>query len=157
MTPVDASVFQPRDPAFEARVRASFARQGAMQLIGARMTHVAPGRCEIHLPYREDLSQQHGFFHGGVLSTIADSAAGYAGATLMAADTTVLTIEFKTNFLAPARGELLIARGRVVKPGRTVSVAETHTYVVANGTEKLCALLTETMMVVTHHDERTPA
>jgi len=154
---MDATVFQLRDPAFEARVRESFARQGIMGLIGARLVHVGPGSCEIHLPYREDLSQQHGFFHGGVLSTIADSAAGYAGATLMAADTSVLTIEFKTNFLAPARGELLIARGRVIKPGRTVTVAETHTFAVADGTEKLCAILTATMMVVTHHDEKTHA
>ena len=154
---MNADGFQLKDPAFETRVRASFARQGVMALIGARLMHVGPGVCEIQLPYREDLSQQHGFFHGGVLSTIADSAAGYAGATLMAADTTVLTVEFKTNFLAPARGELLIARGRVIKPGRTVTVAETHTVVVADGSEKLCAILTETMLAVTHHDERTHA
>jgi uncharacterized protein (TIGR00369 family) len=152
---VDTAAFTPLDPDYAARVRASFERQGAMRLIGAQIAQLAPGECEIRLPYRDDLSQQHGFFHGGVLSTIADSAAGYAGLSLMPADTTVLTIEFKTNFLAPARGELLVAHGRVVKPGRTVTVAEAHAFAVDRGTEKLVATLTETMIAVTHHAEKT--
>jgi len=146
--------FLAHDPDFESRVRESFARQGAMRLLGASISRVAPGECEVRLPYRDDLSQQHGFFHGGVLATIADSAAGYAGFTLMPRDATVLTIEYKTNFLAPARGSELIARGRVVKPGRTVSVAEAHTYALDGDTEKLVATLTATMMVVTHHEEK---
>ena len=103
------AAFSPRNPDYQERVRESFQRQGAMHLIGARLTRVAPGECEIQLPFRDDLGQQHGFFHGGILSTIADSAAGYAGFSLMPRDASVLTIEFKTNFLAPAAGELLDA------------------------------------------------
>ena len=147
------AAFSPRNPDYQERVRESFQRQGAMHLIGARLTRVAPGECEIQLPFRDDLGQQHGFFHGGILSTIADSAAGYAGFSLMPRDASVLTIEFKTNFLAPAAGELLIARGRVVKPGRTLTVAEAHTYAVDDGKETLVATLTGTLMVVTHVQE----
>ena len=149
-----SAAFEARDPGFESRVRASFARQGAMRLLGATMSRVAPGECEVRLPWRDELGQQHGFFHGGVLATIADSAAGFASFTLMPPDATVLTIEYKTNFLAPARGEQLIARGHVVKPGRTVSVAEARTFALAGGEETLVATLTATMMVVTHHDEK---
>jgi uncharacterized protein (TIGR00369 family) len=123
---MSAPGFQPRDPRFEERVRQSFARQGAMALLGASLERVAPGRCEIHLPYRDAVSQQHGFFNGGIIATVADSAAGYAGFSLMPADTTVLTIEFKTNFLAPAQG----------------------------GRETLVATMTATLMVVRHHDEK---
>ena len=145
--------FEPSNPDYAGRVRASFARQGAMALFGAELAEVGPGHCEIRLPWREELSQQHGFFHGGVLSAIADSAAGYASFSLMPADASVLTIEFKTNFLSPARGDLLIARGRVVKAGRTLSVAEADTFAVAGDDETLCATLLATLMVVTHHAE----
>ena len=144
----DPQVFQPSDVEFESRVRASFDRQGAMALIGAQLVAVAPGTCEIRLPYRANLSQQHGFFHGGILTAVADSAAGYAGFSLMPADCSVLTIEFKTNFLAPAKGEALVCRARVIKPGRTITVAETAVSVLNKGVEKLCATLSETMMVV---------
>ncbi len=108
---MDTHARQPGNPNFEQRVRDSFPRQGAMALLGARLARVAPGECEIHLPYRDDLGQQHGFFHGGVLATIADSAAGCAGFTLMPANVAVLTIEFETNFLAPARGVPQVACG----------------------------------------------
>jgi uncharacterized protein (TIGR00369 family) len=110
------------DPAFEARVRASFARQGVMTTIGARLTRVAAGAVEIELPFRSDLTQQHGFVHAGVITTIADSACGYAAFSLMPAEASVLTVEYKVNLLAPARGDRFVARGRVVKPGRTLTV-----------------------------------
>jgi uncharacterized protein (TIGR00369 family) len=140
------SSFTPKDGDFAARVRDSFARQTVMDLIGARLVRVAPGEVEIELPFRADLCQQHGFFHAGVTSTIADSAAGYAGYSLFAADASVLTVEFKINLLAPADGELLRAVGRVVKPGRTLTVTEAEVSVVKNGAEKPCARLTQTLM-----------
>ena len=109
-------------PDYEARIRASFAAQGIMDLLGARLQAVGPGHCEIRLPYRPQLSQQDGFFHAGVTSTIADSAGGYAGYSVMPADSRVLTVEYKMNLVAPARGELLVARGNVLKAGRTLVV-----------------------------------
>jgi uncharacterized protein (TIGR00369 family) len=141
--------FQPQDPDFEQRVRASFQRQSIMGLIGARLSRVAPGEVEIELPFRADLCQQHGFFHAGVTSTIADSAGGYAGFSLFPADASVLTVEFKINLLAPADGELLRAVGRVIKPGRTLTVTEAEVSVVKNGREKACARMAQTLMCLT--------
>lgn len=138
--------FTPKDAAFADRVRASFQRQSVMALIGARLARVAPGEVEIVLPFRPDLCQQHGFFHAGITSTIADSAAGYAGYSLFPADASVLTVEFKINLLAPADGELLRAVGCVVKPGRTLTVTEAGVSVVKNGAEKPCARLSQTLM-----------
>jgi len=109
-------VFQPVDANFEQRVRESFARQGVMRLIGAQLGRLEPGRVDIELPFRDDLSQQHGFFHAGITSTIADSAGGYAAYTLFPADSSVLTVEFKINLIAPAHGEKLIATGQVKSP-----------------------------------------
>jgi uncharacterized protein (TIGR00369 family) len=114
--------FQPKDPAFAARVRASFARQKAMDLIGARLTVVEPGYTEITLPYRPELTQQKGFVHGGILGMIADSACGYAAYSLMPATSSLVTVEYKINILAPAKCDL-VARGRVIRPGRTLTVA----------------------------------
>jgi uncharacterized protein (TIGR00369 family) len=113
---------QPADPDFVARVKMSFARQGFMALLGARITRVEPGMVEIEAPFRADLTQQHGYFHAGVTSAIADTAGGYSGYTLFPADSSVLTVEFKINLLAPARGNRLRATGRVVKSGRTLTV-----------------------------------
>jgi len=138
--------FTPKDAGFAERVRASFARQTVMELIGARLGRVAPGEVEIELPFRPDLCQQHGFFHAGVTSTIADSAAGYAGYSLFAAGSSVLTVEFKISLLAPADGELLRAVGRVVKPGRTLTVTEAEVSVVKHGRAKPCARLSQTLM-----------
>lgn len=138
--------FTPKDPDFEARVRGSFARQGIMDLIGARITKIEPGLVEIELPHRDDLCQQHGFFHAGITSTIADSAGGYAAYSLFPADASVLTTEFKINLLAPADGELLRAVGRVVKPGRTLSVCEADVFAVKDGAAILCARLLQTLM-----------
>lgn len=138
--------FRPKDADFAERVRASFARQTVMGLIGARLGRVEPGEVEIELPFRPDLCQQHGFFHAGVTSTIADSAAGYAGYSLFPADSSVLTVEFKISLLAPADGELLRAVGRVVKAGRTLTVTEAEVSVVKNGSAKACARLSQTLI-----------
>jgi uncharacterized protein (TIGR00369 family) len=140
--------FRTLDPNFERRVRDSFARQAAMALIGASMTRVAPGRCEIELPVRDDLTQQHKFVHGGVVGMIADSAGGYAAFTLMPADASVLTVEYKINMLAPARGERLVARGEVVKPGRTLSIVRADVYALDEGRETLVAATQQTLMVM---------
>jgi uncharacterized protein (TIGR00369 family) len=139
---------QPRNPDFEARVRASFARQNAMGLIGARMTRVEPGRVEIELPVREDLGQQHGFVHGGIVGMIADSAGGYAAFTLMPADASVLTVEYKVNMLAPAEGDLLIARGEVLKPGRSLSVVRADVWARRGDKETRVAAMQQTLMVM---------
>lgn len=138
----------PPDPDFERRARASFARQGIMGHIGAVMAAIGAGSCEIRLPYGEHLSQQHGFFHGGVVATIADSAAGYAGFSLMPPDAGVLTVEFKINLVAPADGELLIARGTVIRPGRTLTVSSAEVSVVKQGRERVCAIMQQTLMTI---------
>jgi uncharacterized protein (TIGR00369 family) len=136
------------DPDFEARVRASFARQGIMALLGARMGRVEAGLVEIVLPYRDDLTQQHGFFHAGVTSTIADSAGGYAAFTLLPAEATALTTEYKINLLAPADGQVLRALGRVVKPGRTLTVCDIEVFVEKDGRERLCAKMLQSMIAL---------
>jgi uncharacterized protein (TIGR00369 family) len=138
--------FVPRDPAYAARVRESFARQHVMRFIGAELAEVRPGHCEIRLPYRVELSQQDGYFHAGVISIIADSAGGYAGYSMMPAGSRVLTVEYKMNLVAPGDGELLIARGDVLKAGRTLVVARADVIILRDGTEKLCATLLQTLI-----------
>lgn len=141
MTPLDAD--------YAARVRASFARQQAMTLLGAQMTEVEAGMTEIVLPFREDLTQQHGFVHAGIITAIVDSACGYAAFTLMPPDTGVLTVEFKVNLLNPAAGERFVARGQVVKPGRTIMVCTGEVVAErADGTQQTVALMQATMMVI---------
>lgn len=140
--------FEPRDPHWNEKVRKSFAKQGIMGLLGATLVDVWPGGCEIHLPYRPELTQQHGFFHAGVTSTIVDSAAGYAGFSLMAANTSVLSVEFKINLLATADGELLIATGEVVKPGRTLVITRGDAWVVKHGKATHCAMMQQTLMTM---------
>ncbi len=132
----------------DARVRSSFARQGLMRTLGARLESIATGAVEISLRPDPAISQQHGFVHAGAVTAIADSAAGYAALTLMPAGTGVLSTEFKINLLAPAVGDRIVARGRVVKAGRTLTVAQSEVFAVTGGTEKLIALLTATMMAV---------
>ena len=136
------------DPDFAARVRASFERQHAMRLIQASLPLVEPGRTEIHLPHWEGVEQQHGFVHGGVVGMIADSCAGYAAMTLVPANASVLTVEYKMNLLAPADGEKLIARGRVVRPGRTLIVTQAEVFALKDGRETACALMQQTIMVM---------
>ena len=140
--------FAARDPRFAERVRASFSRQGLMGLLGAELTTLEPGRCEIRLSFRPDLCQQHGFFHGGVVGAIADSAAGYAGYTLMPADSSVLTVEYKLNLLAPADGDTLVARGAVLRPGRTLVVTRADVSVTKEGAQTLCATMLQTLMTM---------
>lgn len=140
------SHFAPKNPDFAARVRDSFARQGAMALLGAEIVFLEAGLCDIAIDFRPEVSQQHGFFHGGIVATIADSAGGYAAFSLMPADATVLTVEYKINLLAPAQGARLIARGRVAKPGRTLTVAHVDVVVVRDGVEHACATMLQTLM-----------
>ncbi|MDE2515195.1 MAG: PaaI family thioesterase [Rhodospirillales bacterium] len=138
--------------AVAARIRDSFARQGLMATLGASLVRIAPGQVEIALHPAPAISQQHGFVHAGALSAIADSAAGYAALSLMPPGRGVLTTEFKINLVAPAIGERIIARGRVVKAGRTLTLAQTEVFAVRDGTEKLVALLTATMMALEGRD-----
>ena len=148
MTRPPLEPFRPRDPNYAARVRASFDLQHAMALIGAKMAVVEPGYTEIHLPYREGITQQHGFIHGGVVGMIADSAAGYAAMTVVPANASVLTVEYKMNLMAPADGEKLVARGEVVRAGRSLIVTQAEVFAVKDGKETLCALMQQTIMVM---------
>ena len=138
--------FQPRDPGFENRVRDSFARQALMRTIGAELTRVEPGLVEIALPYQPDLTQQHGFLHAGITSAIADSAGGYAGFSLFPPDASVLTVEFKINLLAPAKGDRLVATGRVIKPGRTLTICNLEVDVFDGDKATPCAYGLQTLM-----------
>jgi len=140
--------WQIRDPDFAARVHASFARQHFMTLLGARLAHVAPGEVVIELPVRAALAQQHGYVHAGACWSIADSAAGYASQTLMAAEDGVLTVELKINLLAPAAGDLLRARGRVERAGRSLMVGRSDVFAVSNGAERHVATTLGTFMVM---------
>jgi len=144
---------EPRDSQFAQRVRESFARQGAMHTLGARLGLLEPGAVDIELDWAQALTQQHGFLHAGMISTALDSACGYAAFTLMPADAAVLTIEFKINLLAPAQGERFRMEGRVLKPGRTITVSEGRAYALSGGQEKLVATMGCTLMTVTGRQE----
>lgn len=137
-----------RNENYEEVVRGSFARQGLMGHLGAELTRVTPGEVEIQVPYAQQLTQQHGFFHAGVGTTVVDSACGYAALSLMPAGSEVLSVEFKTNLLAPARGERLVARARVVKSGRTITVCQGEVYGVEGDRETHCATMVATMIRV---------
>ena len=151
MTP--APDFQPVDVQFAERVRASFARQSAMATIGASIVDVRPGQVVIELPYAAHLTQQHGFLHGGILGAALDSACGYAGSTLMSAEVGVLSIEYKINFLAPAKGQRFRMVGTVVKPGRTISVVEGRAFAIEGEREKLVATMQTTLMAIAGRDD----
>lgn len=140
------SVFEPADAGYERRTRESFAKQGAMAHLGAVLERVQPGIVEISLPYRDELSQQHGFFHAGIVATVADSAGGYAAYTLFPADAGVLTVEFKVNLMAPADGERIVATGRVVRSGRTITVASFDVHAEKAGRRTHCATGLQTIM-----------
>ncbi|MBZ0133097.1 MAG: PaaI family thioesterase [Rhodocyclaceae bacterium] len=144
----DKHAFSPRNPDWEATVRGSFARQQVMRLIGAEMGALAPGHCEVRLPFRADLTQQNGFFHAGITSTIVDSAGGYAGLTLMPAGADVLTVEFKLNLLAPADGDLLVAEGQVLKSGRNLVITRGEVYAIRDGKATHCATMQQTLMTM---------
>jgi uncharacterized protein (TIGR00369 family) len=139
---------EPLDPAFEARVRESYARQQMLHTMGATLERVAPGEVDIRLPFRPELSQQHGFFHAGAMTTIVDTACGYAALTLMPPGAAVLSVEFKVNLLAPGKGEAVVARARVVKAGRTLTVVTGDVFAQSRGEERLVATMTATMMTL---------
>lgn len=139
----------PGDPNFETRVRASFEKQQLMTTIGAMLERVEAGKVDIRLPFRADLTQQHGFLHAGTIAAVADSACGYAALSLMPADAGVLSIEFKVNMLAPAKGDAIVARGVVIRAGRTIMVCRADVVSLTGRDEKLVAAMQGTMMVVT--------
>ena len=132
----------------EARIRRSFARQGYMTAIGAELVHVAAGEVDITLPFSERLTQQDGYIHAGVVAGVTDSACGYAALTTMEANAEVLTVEFKINLLAPAAGEQLVARGRVLRPGRTLTICRGDAVTMSDGEQKHVATLTATLMAI---------
>jgi uncharacterized protein (TIGR00369 family) len=138
--------FEPRNPAWEERSREIFERQSFMRMIGARIARLEPGTCDIALPYRDDLCQQNVYLHGGAITSIADTSCGVAASTLMPESAGVLTVEFKYNMMAPAAGEQFVARGRVVRPGRTLTVVESFVYAVEGGAESEIGRMLATMM-----------
>ena len=145
--------FLPPDPMFESRVRASFARQQVMHTLGASLTLVAPGVVEIALPFHQDLTQQHGFLHAGIIGTILDSACGYAAFSLMPADKAVLSVEYKINLLAPAKGQNFIAKAQVIKTGRNLTVCTGEAFAYDQEKSKLVATMTATMMAVPERED----
>lgn len=136
----------PTNPNYAKDVAASFAQQAIMKTIGARLTLVEPGVVEITLPYREDLTQQNGYLHAGIVSTIADSACGYAAFTLMPAGSSVLSVEFKVNLLRPAAGKSFLARAEVIKAGRTLTVVRADAFAIDEDNRTLIATMQGTMM-----------
>jgi uncharacterized protein (TIGR00369 family) len=151
-----SAAFTPAFAGYAARVRDSFARQGAMRLLGATLGDVAPGYCAIGLVPRPEVSQQHGYVHAGVVSALVDTAGGYAGYTLFPEDSTVLTVEFKLNLLAPAAGERLVAEGFVIKPGRTLAITRGEVHAETGGQRTLVALMQQTLMVLHGKPDAAP-
>ncbi len=140
--------FTPADPDYARRVRENFARQTFMATLGARLASVRPGEVVIELAPRPELAQQHGYVHAGAVASVVDSACGYAASTLMPADSEVLSVEFKLNLLAPAAGDLLVARGRVVRAGRTLTVCQGEVVARTGAGERAVAVMQATMMRV---------
>lgn len=140
--------YELKNPDFEKQIRESFQRQKFIVNMGARLSHVSPGRIEIELPFKEDLTQQHGFLHAGAITAVVDSACGYAALSLMPPQSAVLSVEYKINMLAPAIGERLIARGWVVKPGRNIIVCSGEARAYDKGESKTVAVMQGTMAVI---------
>jgi uncharacterized protein (TIGR00369 family) len=140
--------FDPPDSDFESRVRYGFSLQQLMTTIDARMTKVVPGEVHIELPFNQAWTQQHGYIHAGIITSIVDSACGFAAYTLMPASSGVLTVEYKVNFLSAAKGERFVGIGRVIKPGRRLTVCNGEVYAVEKGEEKLIASMQATMIAV---------
>lgn len=147
-SPIEPPVFTPADPAFEQRARDSFARQRVMTTIGAELVSVTPGEVVIAMPYRDDLTQQHGYIHAAIITAIVDTACGCAAFTLMPAGAAVLTAEYKVNFLAPAEGTRFVAYGRVAKAGRTLTVTTGDVIAETPSGPKPVATMLATMMTV---------
>jgi uncharacterized protein (TIGR00369 family) len=144
-----SQVFQAQDQNFRERVRASFARQQIMATLGIEMVHLEPGEVHLTMPPNPAYSQQHGFMHAGIITTALDSACGYAAFSLMPTQAAVLTVEFKTNLLAPAKGDRFVFRAHVVKPGRTLTICEARALALEGSKEKLVATMTGTLMAIT--------
>ena len=142
------SQFEPQNPDFAAVVRASFAKQGLMQALGIALVEVAPGHTTLEAAADPRLTQHHGFFHGALVGAMLDCAGGYAAYSLMPPGSDVLTTEYKINFVAAAKGEKLIARGRVIRPGRQLTIATAEAFCRQGGTEHLCAVLLQTQIQV---------
>jgi uncharacterized protein (TIGR00369 family) len=148
MSNAAATTFTPAFAGYAERARSSFARQGAMALIGAQIVDVRPGYCAIAIKPRPEIAQQHGYVHAGIVSAIVDSAGGYAGFTLFPEDSSVLTVEFKLNLLAPAAGERLLAEGHVVKAGRTLAITRGEVHAETGDQRTLVALMQQTLIVM---------
>jgi uncharacterized protein (TIGR00369 family) len=146
------SQFEPSNAGYKERVIASFNRQGIMKTIKASVVAVRPGEVELEFPYRLDLTQQHGFIHAGIVSTVLDSACGYAAFSLMPENAAVLTIEFKVNLLSPAKGERFRAVGKVKKAGRNITVTEGELFSISEGGQKIIATMLGTIMSVYDRD-----
>ena len=142
------AAFEPRNPAWEKKSREIFERQSFMRMIGARISTLAPGCCDIELPHRADLCQQNVFLHGGVVTALADTSCGIASSTLMTAGAGILSVEFKINFLAPAEGERFLSRGKVLRTGRTLTVAEAVVVGETKGVEREIARMLATMIAL---------
>jgi uncharacterized protein (TIGR00369 family) len=153
-SPDNVAPFVAIDVDYERRVRESFSRQGLMKHLGARLTELEAGRIEIRAAYRNELTQQHGYFHAGVSGSLADCACGYAAFTLMPPDASVLTVEYKMNLLAPAEGEELIARARVVRSGMTLKVCMADVYARKTDAETHCATMLATIMCLRGKPDR---
>lgn len=138
--------FAPKDPDYLSKVKDSFDRQKFMKFINAKLFKVELGFCEIHIPYDDNITQQHSFFHAGIVGTIADNAAGYAAFSLMDKNSSILTVEFKLNLISPADGELLIGRSNVLKYGKTLTICRSDVFIVKDGAEKLCAASQSTLI-----------
>ena len=142
------SMFTPVDPDFKARVRSSFERQQLMRTLNVSLVRVNAGEVELELKYQEALTQQHGFLHAGIVASVLDSACGYAAFSLMPMDRAVLTIEYKINFVSPARGDSVIAAGKVLKPGATITVCSGCAYSIKGQSRKLVASMQSSVMAV---------
>jgi uncharacterized protein (TIGR00369 family) len=132
----------------QARVRASFARQAAMATIGAEIVHLARGEVHLRMPAKPELTQQHGFVHAGILTTLADSACGYAAFTLMPPDAGVVAVEFKVNLVSPAKGDEIVAKAAVKKAGRTLTLVTADVFAIAGREQRLVAVMQGTMMTL---------
>ena len=149
------TVFNSPDPDFQQRMHSSFGRQGFLHHLGVRMTDLQPGYCEMEVAFGDQLSQQHGYFHGGLVATVADVAGGYAAFSLTESGASMVTAEFKVNFLAPAKGERLIARGSVIKPGKTLTISQCEVVCIKDGEETVCAVALATYMALPGKPEKS--
>lgn len=147
--------YKPRFAGWETKVRDSFARQNAMKSIGVQIAEIAPGKLTLSMPFQPEFTQQHGFIHAGIITTALDSCCGYAAHSLMDEHASVLSVEFKSNFLSPAKGDQFFFRGEVVKAGRTITVAEASAFAVTQDQEKLIATMTATLMAVRERPDVT--